>query len=68
MCPPLSRLPHIPPLQYSVPVLSRHGGATVPVHMAAHIHPRAALGDARHRLHPDPVHRRAAVRLPAAAH
>ena len=54
--------------QYSLPVLPCCRGAALPLRMAAHLHPRAAHGYARHRLHSDPVHRRPAVQYPASAH
>lgn len=60
----------LPPLylQYSLPVLPCGRGAALPLCVAAHLHPCAAVGHAGHRVHPHPVPGGPAVQLPAPAH
>lgn len=55
-------------LQYSLTVLPCSGGTALPFCMAAHFYPRAALGNAWHRLHPNSIHRRPAVYFSTSAH
>ena len=43
------------------------GGGPVPLHLAAHLHPRAPALHAGHRVHPYPLHRGASVQLTAQA-
>ncbi|MEQ2179300.1 hypothetical protein GOODEAATRI_023312, partial [Goodea atripinnis] len=50
-------------LQYPLRVLPCSCCAALPLRLAAHLHPSAALSHARYRLHPDPFHCRPPVQL-----
>lgn len=58
---------HVSPVQYSLSVLSRSRSSPLPLRLAAHLHPSAALSHARHRLHSNAVHRRPPVQFSAPA-
>lgn len=49
--------------QHSFQVLPCHGGPTVPLHLAAHLHPRAAAFHDRHRVLAHPLPHRPALQL-----
>lgn len=51
--------------QHALQVLPRHGGPPVPLHLAAHLHPRAAAFHDRHRVLAHPLPHRPALQLPA---
>lgn len=48
-------------------MLPCHGGRHLPLHLAAHLHPRAAARHDRHRVLTNPLPHRAAHQLAAAA-
>ena len=60
-------LPFSSPFQHIVSVLPCSGGLTVPLHLAAHLHPRAPPLHAGHRVHPYSLHCGASVQLAAQA-